>query len=177
MDKPIELVPLVCLRCSTPVPAEIEEVAWACAQCGQGMMLDEDQGLLPLEINCAAGIAPNVPGKPFWVADGRVALKRETYDRQTGESEQFWSQPRRFLIPAFNSTLENLINLGTSLLLQPPSLQPGPAARFEPVTLSPNNILPIAEFIVIAIEANRKDKLKKVDFSLQLSPPVLWILP
>jgi hypothetical protein len=34
-----------------------------------------------------------------------------------------------------------------------------------------------AEFIVMAIEAGRKDKLKELDFSLKLSTPVLWILP
>jgi hypothetical protein len=30
--------------------------------------------------------------------------------------------------------------------------------------------------MVVAVEAGRQDKLKNVDFSLNLSPPALWIL-
>jgi hypothetical protein len=36
---------------------------------------------------------------------------------------------------------------------------------------------PVAEFIILAIEASRKDALKRADFSLMLSQPALWILP
>ena len=177
MDQPVELIPLVCPKCNAYIPAEVDEVAWVCAQCGQGLYLDEDKGLLPQEINFSPGIAPGARGKPYWVADGRVTLSRETYGGQTGEAEVFWSQPRRFFIPAFTCTLENMLSQGTSLLLQPPALQPGPPARFEPVTLPLVGVASPAEFIVMAIEAGRTDKLKKVEFNLQLTPPVLWILP
>jgi hypothetical protein len=33
-----------------------------------------------------------------------------------------------------------------------------------------------AEFLVIAIEAERKDQVKKIEFSLELGEPRLWIL-
>ncbi len=179
MDRPIDLVPLVCPKCNTSVPAQPDEVAWMCAQCGQGLILDVEKGLAPLEIHFAAGIAQNASGKPYWVADGTVTnLRRETYGSSSaGESERFWSQPHRFFVPAFSSTLENLLSQGTSLLLQPPGLQPGSPARFEPVILPVEDIAPTAEFIVMAIEAARKDKVKKLDFTLQLSPAILWILP
>ncbi|MEW5867890.1 MAG: hypothetical protein AB1894_01335 [Chloroflexota bacterium] len=180
MDKPIDLVPLVCFKCSTPVPAEIEEVAWVCPQCGQGLSLHQEKGLAPLEVKYAANIPANSVGKPYWVAEGQVALQRESYGsagRQDSEAHQFWSQPRRFYVPAFTCSLENLLNLGTRLLLQPPGLQEGPPAHFEPVTLPVDDVAPTAEFIVMAIEADRKDKLKKVEFSLKLGPVVLWILP
>ena len=71
MDRPIELVPLVCIQCSAAIPAGIEEVAWACAQCGQGMALDEARGLESLEIHYSADIPPDTRGKPYWVADGQ----------------------------------------------------------------------------------------------------------
>ena len=38
------LVALQCTRCSTPVPAEPDEVAWICLNCGQGLLLDEVEG-------------------------------------------------------------------------------------------------------------------------------------
>ena len=180
MDKSINLIPLVCPRCNTPVPAEVDEVAWVCVQCAQGLLLDEEKGLALIEVNYAAGVPANTPGNPYWVADGKVTLRRQSYgsgSRETGEAEQFWAQARRFFVPAFECSLENLLSDATNRLLQPAALQVGPAVRFQSVKLSAANVPPTAEFIVMAIEAARKDKLKKVDFSVQLSTPVLWILP
>jgi hypothetical protein len=154
-------------------------VAWACAQCGQGLLLDEQHGLVPLEIHYAAGIPPNTPGKPFWVAEGKVHLQgRQTYSgREERDAQAFWSSARRFFLPAFSAPLETLLSLGMNSLLQPPALPPGPPAHFEPVTLWPEDLQSAAEFIIMAIEAGRKDKLKELNFTLELSDPALWILP
>ena len=180
MDRPIDLVPLVCIQCSTAIPAGVEEVAWACAQCGQGMVLDEAYGLESLDIHYAADIAYNSIGKPYWVADGQVTMERNTYDN-AGEygkaAEQFWGQARRFFVPAFQTPLESLLEIAKAMLLNPPRLKSGSAAPFEAVTLYRDDVLAVAEFIVIAIEAGRKDKIKSIDFELKLSKPVLWILP
>lgn len=180
MDKPVELIPLICPRCSTPLPAESDEVAWVCSQCGEGWSLEEERGLAPLRVEFAAGIPPNTSGKPYWMVEGQVSLQRQAFgfsQKQGSEAEVFWRQPRRFLIPAYSCTLEELLEQGTRMLLQPPALQPGSPARFEPVTLAPDDLQATAEFIVMAIEANRKDKLKQVEFNLRQSSPVLWVLP
>jgi len=178
--RPIELIPLVCLNCSTPIPAGKDEMAWVCAQCGQGMALDVQKGLTPLPVHYAKGIQPGRRGKPYWVADGQVNLQREVY-RSSGKSAQeavqFWSSPRSFLIPAYSLPQEDLLAQTTRFLLQPPALISGPRAQFEPVTLSMEDIQPVAEFIVMAIEASRKDMLKDIRFSLDLPLPSLWILP
>ena len=179
MTKSIELIPLVCLRCQTPVPAEPEEVAWVCAQCGQGLLLSEEKGTVPQVVNYAAGIIPNNKGKPFWVVTAQVALQRRTFGigDQNQEAARAWSVPRRFFVPAFTLPLEQLVEWGTRLLVQPPNLQAGSPASFLPVTLLPEDIKPMVEFIVMGVEANRKDKLKEVQISLQLGAPELWILP
>jgi hypothetical protein len=176
--QPVELIQLVCIRCKSPLPAEPNEAAWVCAQCGQGMRLDEDKGLVELAVNFDSGIAPGARGKPFWVADGSVALQRDTYSgNQSRDANLFWSQPRRFYVPAYALSLEALLGIGTGLLLKPPTLQPGSPASFEPVVLPIEDVRATAEFIVMAVEAGRKDMLKNVQFSLQLSDPVLWVLP
>jgi hypothetical protein len=179
VDRPVELIPLVCIRCSTPIPAEPDEVAWVCAQCGQGMALNDEKGLASTEVQYATGIPLNGQGKPFWVVEGEAALQgRQTYSgNQDREAQKFWSRPRSFIIPAFTCSLETLLCLGTNYLIQPPDLQPGPPARFEPVTLYAEDVPAAAEFILVAIEAGRKDKLKEVNFSLKLTSPCLWILP
>jgi hypothetical protein len=178
MAAPIELVPLLCIKCQTPVPAEPEEIAWVCAQCGQGMLLDESDGLLPLDVKYAASIPANTIGKPFWVAEGQVSLQRELYTgNKSAEARLLWSQPRRFTIPAYDCPLETLLQYGPQLLLKPPDLQPGPPARFQAVTLPPGDICSLAEFIVVAIEAERRDMIKQIDVSVKMSDPVLWIFP
>jgi hypothetical protein len=142
------------------------------------MLLDENRGLLPLQVQYAAGIDPDGVGRPFWVADGQVSLQRELYSgNKNTEAQLLWSQPRRFTIPAYNCHLDTLLQYGVQLLLKPPALQPGSAVRFQPVTLAPGDLQALAEFIVVAIEAERSDMLKQIEVAVRLSEPVLWIFP
>jgi hypothetical protein len=177
----VRLIPLRCVRCETPVPAEPEEVAWACAQCGQGLVLDEKVGLEPLEIHYSAEIRPNQSGKPFWVARGRVSLRRESYSGNSGkidqEVEEFWGQEKLFVLPAYTATLEELLAGAIGFLRNPPSLSEGALAKFAPVTLSPKDLPAAAQFVVMAVEAERKDRLKRLEPGVEMEDPVLWILP
>ncbi len=179
MDKPVTLVPLVCSKCDMPVPAQPGEAAWVCRQCGQGWLLDEASGLTPINIHYQAGLPSTTPNKPYWVASGRVTFERQVYGGSTRdvESAAFWGETRYFFIPAFNCPIETLTTLGPRLLLQPPVLQDGLAAVFEPVTLARRDVQSLAELIAVAIEAGRKDHLKKINIQVELSEPVLWILP
>jgi hypothetical protein len=179
MSPIIELVPLVCCRCQTPVPAQADEAAWVCANCGQGLLLSDSAGTAPLAIHYAAGIPAGKPGRPFWVVDGQVALQRLIYGGgdQSPNAQAFWQTPRRFYVPAYLLELQTMVDVGTNLLLQAPVLNAGTPAPFLPVTLAPADIQPMAEFIVMGIEAARKDNLKEVQFSLKLSAPELWIVP
>jgi len=179
VDQTIQLVPLVCVQCSTPLPAEPGETAWVCAQCGQGMALDSRQGLVRVPVVYAAGAPPNGRGRPFWVADGMVQLQRSTYRANSGstrDAEQFWSITRRFFIPAYRLDTENFLKVGAALLERPPQVQPGTAYAFEAVTLALEDLQPVGEFLVMGIEAARKDAIREIHFSLRLSPPALWIL-
>ena len=178
MEIPVELVALNCIRCGTPIPAEVEEVAWVCEQCDQGQQLGEN-GLLPLEIHYAPGITPNQKGKPFWVCEGNITLQRDTYGRAKSEKEaqQFWNQPRKFVIPAFPYPVDEFANDGIYWLQNPKILKSGPVVQFEPVTVPAEDVRIWAEFLVMALEADRKDKVKKIQFKLELADPQLWILP
>jgi len=179
METPVELVPLNCIRCGTSIPAEIDEVAWTCGQCDQGQQLGEG-GLIPLEIHYAQGIPPSKKGRPYWVSEGRVTINRDTYGsfgKKTQEAMRFWEQPHRFIIPAFPYPLDEFARVGVQWLQNPPPLQPGPVADFAPVTIAVDDVAAWAEFLVMALEAERKDKVKKIEFTLELGEPHLWILP
>ena len=62
------------------------------------------------------------------------------------------------------------------MVTKPAELKPGLAADFLPVIMHQEDIRAYAEFIIMGIEAQRKDKVKEVAFILQLEQPVLWIL-
>jgi hypothetical protein len=178
MDQAVSLVPLVCPKCATPVPAGLDEMAWVCAQCGMGLVLDESQGLAPLTVHYSAQVQRNATGRPFWTAPGSLRLQRETFaGDKDRDAERFWSLPRRFFVPAFDCPLETQLSLGNQMLLQPPDLQEGPAVAFAPVTVGREDVKALAEFIAMTVEAARDDKLKEVRFTLDLAEPELWILP
>lgn len=177
MAEAIALVPLICPQCRTPLPAQTDEIAWRCEQCGHGWQLGDDD-LRPLALHFAAGLAPNKPGRPFWVAEGRVSVQRETYSgNQSAQAQESWSRPQRFFVPAFACPLETLVNVGAQYLRQPPALQPGEPAPFQPVTLAASDVQAMTEFVVVGLEAERKDQLKSVRVNVQLGTPELWVLP
>jgi hypothetical protein len=179
MSQPVQLVPMVCIKCQTPIPAKVEETVWVCSSCGQAMLLDPDTGLVALTIHTAAGIPQGVPGHPYWIALGKVSPQRSTFQGdQSREMLAFWLEPRRFIIPAYALELEEVTRLGVNLVRQPPVLTPAASpAPFHPVVLMPADLRPLAEFIILSIEAERKDALKELTFSLDLQPAELWILP
>ena len=70
-----------------------------------------------------------------------------------------------------------MIQLGVTLLKAGEAIQPGGPAPFLPVTTLPTDMHALAEFMVLSIEAERRDALKTVEFHLKLEPPRLVILP
>jgi len=179
MTTSVELVALKCPRCATLIEAEEEEVAWACKQCGQGMLLT-DSGLAPLTVNWAAARenAKDVEWRPFWVFSGRVSFsQRQSFGRQT-EPDKLWDAPRRFCIPAYPASLQQIETLGADFTRRQTPLQAGRAAgALSDCVLFPGDARQAVEFVVLTIEANRKDKLRSVEFSLDLGEPELWVLP
>ena len=174
----VELIPMFCIRCQTPVPARPDEVAWVCTNCSQGMLLSDEKGLLAFEFHFSSAIPAGAKGKPYWIATATVSMQRQTFrGNQTNEMLAFWQQSRSFFVPAYEIPLQQLVTLGVQYLRQPPVLQPGNPAPFEPVTALPTDIRSLAEFIILEVEAERKDDLKRLDFSLALEQPELWILP
>ena len=180
MTTSIELVLLKCLRCSAHLPAGEEEVAWVCAQCGQGMQQLTEAGLAPLAVNWAAPRpgATDLRWLPFWVFTGTVTfMRRENYGGRS-EPDKLWSGPRRFYIPAFPAPLQQMETLGADLTKQQIPLRPGPPmGALQNCTLFPADARLAAEFVVLTIEADRKDKLKGVEFRLDLNEPEMWVLP
>ena len=179
MNTSVTLKLLKCPQCSTPVPAEEDEAAWVCATCGTGLQLTDD-GLATLAVHWAV---PR-PGaradnwRPFWVFLGTTQFHQRVSFAGHMEPEPLWSQPIHFYVPAYTCPLAQLQSLGADLTHRQPALQPGPVAGQLPgVTFLPDDARRVAEFVVLTIEAARPDKLRSIQFDLQLAPPELWLLP
>jgi hypothetical protein len=177
MTTSIRLALLKCLKCGTLVPAQADEVAWTCAQCGQGWRLTET-GLAPLNVFWAAGRPQPAPNWfPFWVMPGRVTVNRRETFGGSGAPNPWWTAERRFYIPAFPLPLEQLQALGAAITYQQTPLKAGPAGTLQNCTLLPEEAPAVAEFIVLTIEAEQRDKLRQIDFTLTLGNGELWVLP
>lgn len=179
MTSPARLIPLLCPHCQTPVSAQPDEVAWVCNNCQKGLLLDESKGAVPLNVFFHASLAPGKKGAPFWVTRGRVAFQqRETYHgNETKAMSAFWAEPRLFFIPAYALPLEDAVALGVKFLHQPIKMEIGKPAPFLPIVVSQQDVYPMAEFIVMSVEAERKDALRQLTFTLTLEPIQCWILP
>lgn len=178
MSPSVDLIGLECVRCGTPVPAEPEEVAWICANCGQGLRLDDEAGLAALGVHFGAGSRKDgLRWRPFWVASGRVQVSsRESYGRDAAP-DPLWAGPVRFVIPAFATSLEQAVAWGTDFVRRPPDLTAGEPTDLESVTVDPAAVHPLARFVVLSVEASRRDMLEQIAFVIDLAPPELWCLP
>jgi len=56
-------------------------------------------------------------------------------------------------------------------------LKAGPAGTLKDCTLRLEEAPAVAEFIVLTIEAEQRDKLRQIDFMLSLGNGELWRLP
>ena len=183
---PIRLVPLLCVKCRAPIPAQADELAWACDQCGQGLLLNaspqpgkEESATQALDIFFSNAIQPGMQGRPFWVALGQVTItERQTYKGDEGRAaREFWAAPRLFAVPAWETSLDEIISMGVNLLAHPQRLVPGAPVAFLPVVTPPADVRALADFLVVSIEADRRDALKTIHYDLKLEPLQLWVLP
>jgi hypothetical protein len=182
MNSSVTLNLLKCPQCSTPVPAEEDEVAWVCATCGAGLQLSQT-GLAPVAVHWAAApaaapVSQRVDGwRPFWVFTGSAHFSSRLSFTGQAAPEPLWNNPVRFFVPAYVCPLAQLQSLGADLTRRQPALQAGPAGTLAGCTFLPEDAEQAAEFVVLTIEAARPDKLRLVQFNLQLAAPELWVLP
>lgn len=173
------LLPLNCLNCRTPVPAEPGEVGWVCSRCGSGVQLAEDDALAPLNLRYSADIRAGGTGRPFWVVDVSVDVEiRATLPgTEAPPGPQPWAKVRTFFIPAFVCGLEDALKLAAASLYRKPALKEGPSTPLAPIVLKKEEIRAYIEFVIISVEAEREDKLTRLEFEIQMGEPELWVLP
>lgn len=179
----MKLIALRCPTCGQPLTPEEDEVILWCAQCLTALAID-DNGLTPITAHYGTLSSDRSLSswKPVWVFDGQVVLTaRETQGgNATKEAQQFWSQPRRLFVPAWSLSLDKVCQLGADWLQNQPALREAPVKtgiKISPAVLSAPEALKVLDFIVLSIEAKRKDWLKTISFEVKVGAPQLWVLP
>ena len=181
----MKLLALTCPDCTEHLSPGNDDLVTLCPRCQRSYYLD-DRGLMSIKIQFAlAGKqAPNDSWVPFWLFNGKVTL-RERQTQGGGSSsgraaEELWSQTRQFYIPAWDLPLEQAKGIGARLVESQPQLQlieQPEQVKLIPAILPPDGALKMIDFIVLTIEARRKDWLKKLDFHVQADKPRLFALP
>jgi len=186
----MKLLLLRCPNCQEPLLPEGEDVVVGCGNCFTAVSLNET-GLNPIEVKYAASQFDDRHDAdvteewvPFWVFNGRVTITQR--DTQGGnrsarnDSEQFWGVPRRLYVPAWNLSMPAAREMGQTFVQQQTNLIAIPRPQnvlLKAATVTPEDALKLLEFIIISIEAGRKDWLKKFNFRLETGEPELWALP
>lgn len=178
MMQPVELVPLKCTYCDTLITPDKGSIIWFCETCGQGQKLDDELGLVPIEIHYAmVDNGTNTKLLPFWVAKGRVTILQRESDLGQGPSDQYWVKDHTFFVPAFDCSIKDAVLWGMHYLHTPLQLKEGERGESVRVTIDDRDAQTLAEFIVLSIEAERRDRLKNLEFDLNLQDMVLWVIP
>lgn len=180
----MKLVLLRCPICSSPLKPDQNDVVIACANCHTPLAITENGPMVTdvRFVDSETGPVEETKWMPFWVFEGRVnIIRRETQGgrSQNDESQALWGIPRKMYVPAWDAHPRTAQDIGSQLLQRQPSYkfrERPDKVRLEPATIYPEDARSLLEFIVLAIEARRKDWLQDLEFHLELDEPEMWAL-
>jgi hypothetical protein len=182
----MKLVPLKCPNCSQLLAPEDNDAVIVCANCGTAVELGEG-GPARIEVRFSGPRSPMPPETnwlPYWIFDGKVQITGRSTQGGSRDAAQdsaaFWAAPRRLYVPAWSQPVEAAIDLGKTMIEQQPSLldlERPPKPAMKAAVLFADEALKLLEFIVLTIEAQRRDWLRDLTFTLEMGPAQLWALP
>jgi hypothetical protein len=181
----MKLILLRCPNCSQPLKPGNEDVVLACENCHTPVAIATN-GPVKLAVQFARPAnndLAQVLWMPFWVISGKVDITNRATQgggSRTNQAQEFWAQERRFFVPAWDLDSQMAQGIGSRLLDQEPVLERivrPQDAHLQTAVVTPNDAKKLIEFIVLAVEARRRDWLRNLDFELRLDEPELWALP
>ncbi len=182
----MKLIPLRCPNCNEPIKPGNDIVVFGCTNCHTPVHISQ-AGPKKLDIRYAIWSKDKAGTRqwvPFWVFEGRVIItKRETQGGRRSsskDSKELWGSSRRLYVPAWDLPLHSAQDVGSKMTQRQPAIEfiePPADRQLVSASVSQADALSLLEFIVLAIEARRKDWLKDLEFELKVGEPQLWGLP
>ena len=180
----MKLVLLRCPNCARPLAPDNDDVVFMCTNCFTSVSIDQ-RGVQVANVRFALPTRADVRTQrwlPYWVYHGRVKmLNRETQGRSDNKASQLqWANPQRMYVPAWAISMQVAQEIGSKLIQRQPAarfIERPEGAYMEAAVVSPEDAMRLLEFIILAIEARRKDWLKALDFQIDAAEPELWAMP
>lgn len=182
----MKLLLLRCPTCQAPLRPENDDVIVSCETCLATVSIGEDGVNVVEDVQYAQPGGRGTPQVwlPMWVYYGRVNItSRKTQGsnkRALKESQAFWGEPRTLYVPAWDMSIPEARELGSELVVnQMPlrALAERPQAPLVAANISFEDARKLLEFVVLTIEAKRKDWMRSLEFSIETPPPTLWGVP
>jgi hypothetical protein len=181
----MKLLALHCPQCGQRLePKHNEVVVTGCPHCYTAVHIQQT-GLQEINVTYTAPATDQIDAwLPFWVFDGRVNIeKRESQGRSKGADEdaaRLWGSPRRLYAPAWNVRAGQAREFGSRLVQKQPAFQTIERLQDALLTeaiITHEDALKLLDFIVLTIEARRKDYLRNILFQIEAGKPQLWAIP
>lgn len=182
----MKLILLRCPNCTEPLSPNNDDVVVACTNCHIPVAIAVN-GAQRMTVQYAVDAGSRVSGSstwyPFWLFEGRVHItRRETQGGSRSgrkESEKLWGVSRRLYVPAWELDLHVAQEVGGRLIQMQPDFQlvdQPEEVNLVSATVTPKDARKLLDFIVLAIEARRRDWLKNLEFELEIGQPELLAL-
>jgi hypothetical protein len=161
----LHLIPLDCPACGSAMAGESHDVIFFCAHCGSAALL-EANGLETVE---STALLPT-PGrhariwKPAWLIEADVTVKERI--RSDGRHTQGWQDEQTFVIPAFQVSLVDLMQLARALTTAAGAVGEVPREPVRGGTLAFEDALTLARHIVVGEEVRKPDTLASVQVEI-----------
>lgn len=181
----MQLIALKCPTCGQNLlPKSNEAVVISCLNCLTAVSLHQS-GIKAIPISYAKPTGKADVWLPMWVYNGRVILNRRKSQGSSKGAEKdaakTWDTVQRLFAPAWQEAIPQAREIGSRFTLKQPMLsaiEPTSEDSFAiEATVSQEDGLKLLDFIVLSVEAGRKDWLQDVQFEIQVNGQELWALP
>jgi DNA-directed RNA polymerase subunit M/transcription elongation factor TFIIS len=181
----MELLALKCPTCGQNLkPQSNEAVVVSCSNCKTAVSLHQS-GIKAIDVKYAAPSSDNVEAwLPMWVFKGKVNItRRESQGSSKGadkDAARLWNAANRLFVPAWQEPVRQAREIGSRFTVHQPSLEsiePTENMVMKEATITPEDGLKLLDFIVLSLEAERKDWLEDLQFEIQTTGHELWAIP
>ncbi|MGE5233036.1 MAG: hypothetical protein ACM3OB_02910 [Acidobacteriota bacterium] len=184
----LQLVPLACPSCGAGVEAGAADVVYYCSACRNGYLYgDRTTPLRPVDVAFVT-----VPGKaistylPFWLLPATVRILARPTSGGAGVMRALFGGGEPvpgaesqgiFALPAYDLPLGSLLALAQRYTQALPTLGERLGERLRGGRLTVEDAQKLAEYVLIADEAQKPDTLTGLRYELRFGPPRLLGVP
>lgn len=181
----MQLLALKCPTCGQNLkPQSNEAVVVSCGNCRTAVSLHQSD-IKAIDVKYAAPSSNDVTAwLPMWVFKGKVNItRRESQGSSKGadkDAAQLWGSANRLFVPAWQEPVQQARGIGSQFTVRQPRLdpiEPTDEMLMQEATITPEDGLKLLDFIVLSLEADRKDWLEDLQFNINTTGHELWAIP